>query len=406
MPPILAIDAKEDKKAEAFGTLAGEIAHDMNNVLGVIFAYAELLQEKLPRGNSLRPYVDNILAAGEKGAAIMQDLLILTRKKDAPTSSIVNINKAISDCLKTPVFQKIQISHPGVTFRAELAGGLLNIGGAPTELGKTILNLLSNAAGAAGHSGEVIIRTEKRHLGNPLPGGDAIAAGEYAVLTVSDTGAGISTAELAPIFEPFYATKTLGRSGTGLELPIVWRTVRDLGGCIEVKSEAGAGSTFTLYFPLAGEELSVEQQAMPPEPFMGRGESILVVDDMPAQRDLATRMLKRLGYNVRAVANGNEAVRYLQDHQADLVVLDMIMDHGMDGLETYERILEISPGQRAVIVSGFSETDRVRKAQELGAGPYVRKPYLLHELGFAVRNNLSGVPLATGKDDAEIGNCS
>jgi len=406
MPPILAMEEKkEDKKMETMETLAGGIAHDLNNVLAVIFAYAELLQEKLPQGNHLRPYVDNILASGEKGAAIIQDMLTLTRK-DAPTAKVVNINKVISDCLKTPTFQKIQTYHSGVTFRTELADGLLNIGGAPTHLEKTVMNLLSNAAKAVSNSGEVVIRTEKRYLGNPLPGGDEIAVGEYAVLTISDTGVGISEAEIALIFEPFYTTQTLGRGGTGLELPIVRKTVRDHDGYIEVKSEAGAGSTFTLYFPLAGGELSMEQQEMPLEPFMGRGESILVVDDMPAQRDLATRMLKRLGYNVRAVANGFEAVQYLRDHPADLVVLDMVMDQGMDGLETYERILEISPGQRAVIVSGFSETDRVMKAQKLGAGPYVRKPYLLQELGLAVRNNLSPVPLTAGQGDSEIGNCS
>ncbi len=121
---------------------------------------------------------------------------------------------------------------------------------------------------------------------------------------------------------------------------------------------------------------------------MGNGEAILVVDDVKEQRELATKMLTKLNYRVNAVASGEEAVEYLQDHTVDLVVLDMIMDPGMDGLDTYTKILEIHPHQKAIIVSGFSETERVTKAQELGAGAYVKKPYVLERLGLAVRKEL------------------
>lgn len=129
---------------------------------------------------------------------------------------------------------------------------------------------------------------------------------------------------------------------------------------------------------------------MPAEQYAGRGESILVVDDIPEQREMALSMLKRLGYQVDAVSGGEAAVDYLRSHRVDLVVLDMIMDPGIDGLETYQRILEINPVQKAIIVSGFSRTERVEKAQKLGAGAYVRKPYILENLGLAVRKELDG----------------
>ncbi|MCG6536617.1 MAG: response regulator, partial [Syntrophales bacterium LBB04] len=122
--------------------------------------------------------------------------------------------------------------------------------------------------------------------------------------------------------------------------------------------------------------------------YMGNGESILIVDDIKGQRDLAATMLQKLNYNVASVPSGEEAVAYLKEHEADLMLLDMIMDPGMDGLDTYKKVLEIHPRQKAIIVSGFSETDRVIAAQALGAGAYVRKPYVIEKLGLAVKKEL------------------
>ena len=183
----------------------------------------------------------------------------------------------------------------------------------------------------------------------------------------------------------------MGRSGTGLGLAIVWGTVKDHDGYIDVQSEAGKGTVFTLYFPVTREEAAEKKDKIPVEQYMGHGESILVVDDTAEQRDIATRILTRLGYRVQAVSGGEEAVEYLKTQKADLLVLDMIMDPGIDGLETYERVLEVNPKQKAIIVSGFSESERVKKAQDLGAGAYVRKPYLMEKIGVAVRDELRKV---------------
>jgi PAS domain S-box-containing protein len=377
----------QSQKMEALGTLAGGVAHDLNNVLGVLVGYSELLLEKIPESSPLRRYVSNILQSGLRGAAIIQDLLTLARRGVA-ISEVVNLNKVIGEYFKMPEFEMLRAYHPGVTFKTDLGKDLLNVKGSPVHLGKTIMNLTSNAAEAIAGRGEVVVRTENRYLDQPVRGHDTIREGDYVVVTVSDDGRGISEKDIGKIFEPFYTKKVMGRSGTGLGLAVVWGTVKDHNGYIDVLSEEGKGSIFTLYFPASLEEPARPRETPMAETYLGKGESILVVDDVKEQRELATSMLERLGYRVAAVSGGEEAVDYLGTHKADLVLLDMIMDPGIDGLETYQRILAINPGQKAVIVSGYSETDRVSKAQELGAGPYVRKPYVLEKIGAAIRGEL------------------
>ena len=221
-----------------------------------------------------------------------------------------------------------------------------------------------------------------------MSGYNEIREGDYVVLTISDTGEGISEKDLKRIFEPFYTKKIMGRSGTGLGLAVVWGTVTDHNGYINVHSEEGKGSTFTLYFPVTREEIPDEALAIDVSAYMGSGQSILIVDDVSIQRELATDMLSKLNYKVDSVKSGEEAVAYLKDHQPDLIVLDMIMDPGMDGLDTYKSIIKINPQQKTIIVSGFSESDRVKEAKRLGVGAYVRKPYIREKLGMAVKKEL------------------
>jgi two-component system cell cycle sensor histidine kinase/response regulator CckA len=247
---------------------------------------------------------------------------------------------------------------------------------------------VSNAAESISGEGTVTIRTESRYLDKPLRGYDEVKEGNYAVLTVSDTGMGIPAENMEKIFEPFYTKKKMGRSGTGLGLAIVWGTVKDHNGYIDLQTEVGKGTTFMLYFPVTCEELTAQQQNEPIEQYMGHGESVLVVDDIADQREIAARLLTRLGYEVHLVSSGEEAVEYLQGNKADILVLDMIMPPGIDGLETYQRILEINPQQKVILVSGFTESDRAREAQKLGAGAYVKKPYVLEKIGVAIRDEL------------------
>ena len=378
---------KRAEKMEVLGKLAGGVAHDLNNVLGVSMGYSELLREKVPEGSPLRSYVDQILSSTEKGAAIIQDLLTLTRR-GVSVSKVIDLNGTVSTVFKSAEFKKLQDDHPSVTFKVVLEKELLNINGSPVHLEKTVMNLLSNAAEAISGSGEVIVRTENRYLDRPVQGYDAVKDGEYAVLTVSDNGGGIRPDDLNKIFEPFYTKKSMGRSGTGLGLSIVWGTVKDHDGYIDIRSSAEQGSAFTLYFPVTRERVAEDTAKIPIEQYMGHGESVLVVDDVAEQRQVATVILTRLGYRAAAVSSGEKAVEYLRNNQADILILDMIMDPGIDGLETYKRVRENNPKQKAIIVSGFSETERVQEAQALGAGAYVKKPYMMEQVGLSVRDEL------------------
>ncbi|NPU83791.1 MAG: PAS domain S-box protein [Syntrophaceae bacterium] len=375
------------EKMEALGTLAGGVAHDLNNVIGVLVGYSELLLIKSPENSPLKAYAAQILQGGQRAAAIIQDLLTLARR-GVTVSEVLNINHVITDFMKSPEQENIRSYNAGVRFDVHLDQGLLNIRGSRIHLTKTVMNLLLNAVESIPGDGRVTIRTENVYLDTPLPGYESTKEGEYAVLTVADSGIGISQDNLERIFEPFYTKKVMGRSGTGLGLAVVWGTVKDHDGYIHVQSEEGLGTTFALYFPLCRESLPEQQEAVSRKEYEGRGERILVVDDVEGQRNLAVSMLDGLGYTVHAVASGEEAVLHLKANPADLVVLDMIMDPGWDGLETYREIVKIYPRQKAIIVSGYALTERVREAQALGAGAYIRKPYVMEQIGLAVRGEL------------------
>ena len=369
------------EKMEALGTLAGGVAHDLNNVLGIVVGYSELLLEKMQGTSGIRSDVINIKQGGERAAAIVRDLLTMARR-GVQTKKVISLNSIIMECRRTPEFQKILSFHPKIEIQTDLANDLLNIVGSPVHLSMTLINLVSNAAEAMSGQGSLQIMTRNQYLDMPVRGYDEVRAGDYVVFSVSDTGEGIPAKDIKRIFEPFYTKKIMGRSGTGLGLSVVWGTVKDHNGYIDVQSTEGKGTTFALYFPVSREEIEEEVPAEVSD-YVGRGESILVIDDVEGQRELSKRMLTRLNYHVTSVSSGEEAVEFLKTHQVDLLVLDMIMDPGMDGLDTYRKIVEIHPEQKAIIVSGFSESDRVHEAQKIGAGAYVRKPYVREKLGLA-----------------------
>jgi PAS domain S-box-containing protein len=374
-------------KMEALGTLAGGVAHDLNNTLSGLISYPEMLLLDLPEDSPLRKPIQAICSSGRKMAAIVKDLLTLARRGVA-TTKVLNLNSIISNYLLSPEFERLNYLYPNIELQTRLDQDLLNILGSSVHLSKTVMNLVINAAESMPDGGLIIITSKNRYLDLPIRGYDDVKEGDYALLTVSDGGVGIPSKDLKRIFEPFYTKKIMGRSGTGLGMAVVWGTVKDHNGYIDVLSQEGLGSTFTLYFPVSRKELPKEAPPMVIEDYMGKGESVLVVDDVDEQRNIAIMLLKRLGYSVTAVPSGEEAVEFMTNHGVDLLILDMIMDPGIDGLETYRRILKLNPNQKAIIVSGFSETERVKEAQTLGAGVYVRKPYLMQKIGKAVRAEL------------------
>ena len=377
---------QRSERMEAIGTLAGGVAHDLNNILGGLVSYPELLLLQLPENSPLRKSILTIQKSGEKAAAVVQDLLTLARRGVVVTE-VVNLNDVIAEYLKSPEHENLQSYHPGVHIETHLETDVLNILGSSTHLSKTVMNLTSNAAEAMPEGGKLSISTENRHIDRPIGGYDDVLEGDYVILTVSDIGTGISPDDMEKIFEPFYTKKKMGRSGTGLGMAVVWGTVKDHSGYIHVESTEGKGTTFTLYFPATRKSLE-ERSEISLKDYMGKGEAILVVDDVEEQRKIASGMLKEFGYSVISVSSGEKAVEYLKTNKVDLLLLDMIMDPGMDGLDTYKKILELHPGQKALIASGFSETDRVKELQSLGAGAYIRKPFLLEKIGPAVKGEL------------------
>ena len=374
------------QKMEAIGTLAGGVAHDLNNILGGLVSYPELLLLQLPPDSPLRKSILTIQKSGEKAAAVVQDLLTLARR-GVVTTEVVNLKEVIAEYLQSPEHENLQSVHPGVHIETHLEKDVLNILGSSTHLSKTVMNLVSNAAEAMPEGGTLTISTENRYIDRPIGGYDNVKEGDYVVLTVSDTGTGISPDDIGKIFEPFYTKKKMGRSGTGLGMAVVWGTVKDHNGYIDVQSIEEKGTTFTLHFPVTRKSLEERPETFL-EDYMGKGETILVVDDVEEQRNIASGMLKELGYSVVSVSSGEEAVEYLKTNKVDLLILDMIMDPGMDGLDTYRKILEMHSEQKAIIASGFSETDRAKKLQYLGAGAYIRKPFLLKKIGITVKEEL------------------
>ena len=380
----LEVKLQRAEKMEAIGTLASGVAHDLNNILSGIVSYPDLLMMDLPPKSPLYPPLQTIKESGEKAARIVLDLLTLARRGVSNTEPI-QLNAVISSYLESPEFKKLQSFHPRIRIETVLPQDVLNIKGSTIHISKTIMNLVSNAAEAMPDGGQLTIRTENRYLDTPIRGYDDIAEGNYVVLSVSDEGMGISAADQERIFEPFFTKKQMGRSGTGLGMAVVWGTVKDHNGYIDVQSKVGSGTTFNLYFPITKEALLADSSAVKIENIKGNGQRVMVVDDVREQREITSFMLNKLGYEVSVASSGEEAVRLLKNFSAELVVLDMIMDPGMDGLETFRKLLAIQPGIKAVIASGFSETLRVHEAQSLGAGTYLRKPYTIEQIGLALK---------------------
>ena len=374
------------KKMEAVGTLAGGVAHDLNNILAGVVGYPELLLMKLPDDSPLRKSILTIQKSGEKAAAIVQDLLTLARR-GVMVKEVLILNHIVSDYLGSPEFEKLKLHHPNLRIHVTLEENPLPLEGSYVHLSKALMNLVSNAAEAMPEGGDIRISTRRRHIERTITGFEVVRSGNYMVLECSDTGEGIGPENLERIFEPFYTKKVMGRSGTGLGMAVVWGTVKDHSGYIDIKSRVGHGSTFSLYLPVTENEVSKEKSS--PGEYKGGGESILIVDDVDEQREVASEMLSSLGYQVDSVPSGEMALEYLKSHDVDLLLLDMIMDPGIDGLETYKKVQEIHPGQKAVIVSGYSETERVRECQSLGAGCYIKKPFVREKIGMAVKRELN-----------------
>ncbi|MFO7750694.1 MAG: ATP-binding protein [Desulfobacteraceae bacterium] len=377
------------EKMEAMGLLAGGVAHDLNNILTGVITYPELLLLNMSKEDDLYEPLKVIKSSGEKAAAIVRDLLTLSRR-GVNVKETLNLNLILEDCFQSPECDKLFQFHPDVAVTMDLDPELANISGSTVHVSNVVMNLISNAAEAMADGGKLHVATRNLVVETPVEGYEQIPENDYVVLTVKDTGHGISAGDFGRIFEPFYTKKKMGRSGTGLGMAIVYGSVKDHNGYIDVKTEQEKGTEFTLYFPrtaapLAGEDIKDDWQV-----FRGKNETVLFVDDVKEQRDLGARILKDLDYRPVCFDSGEKAVEFCNGETPDIIIVDMIMDPGIDGYETLKRIRTVHPDLPAIILSGYAKTNQVKSSLNLGQAVFLKKPYKIESLARAVRQALDG----------------
>lgn len=385
---VLEEQLQNSRKMEALGLLAGGVAHDLNNVLSGIVSYPDLLLTMLEEGSPLRKPLATIRESGEKAAAIVQDLLNMARR-GVVQKQVVNLNALVDEYLTSPEHARLLGAHEGISIAAELQPELLNLKSSALHVKNALMNLVLNSVEAG--ADHIVVSTantcieDKSYRDQPLP------EGEHVILQVTDNGSGISEEDQQRIFEPFYTKKVMGRSGTGLGMAVVWGTVQDHGGHITISSAPGTSTTIRLIFP-ACRDIHEQTKDLPPaqEDLLGNRESVLVVDDSVQQRQIAQALLEALNYRVHTADSGEHALELLQHEglQPEIIILDMIMEPGLDGLETFRLIRNLVPNQKVIIASGYSETARVKETLRLGALMYIKKPYLLKTIGSALRQCL------------------
>ena len=375
---------KRADRMDSLGLMAGGVAHDLNNMLGPIVGYPELLLRKMPEDSPYRKQIQRIGSAAKDAVDVVKDLLTLARR-GRYEMNLINLNRAVENYCDSANCVRLKEETPEVEMSLNLCENLGLINGSVSHLGQTIMNLIVNAFDAMPTGGKLTITTERLMLEELISGYTGIPKGEYVLLRVADTGMGIPKEELNRIFEPYYSKKKMGRSGSGLGLAVVYGIVKDHNGYYDVISEEGEFTEIILYFPLVSEPVDV---SVDDAPDIGGHETILVVDDTLVQLEVSQMLLSSQGYEVHTAASGEEAIEFIKEHRVDVILLDMVMDNGLDGLDTYREIIKIKPGQKAIMVSGASVSERFLLAQELGAGPILKKPFTLKEVNKAVREAL------------------
>ena len=374
------------QKMESIGLMASGVAHDLNNILSGIVGYPDLILPDLAEDSKLRKPIIAIQESGQRAVAVVADLLTVARGA-ASSRDICDIKILIDEHLDSPEFRKLTVLYPEITFEMEFGAENSIVSCSPVHVKKCLMNLIINAAEAIDNEGAITVSTSNKYVDKNSK--YKIEAGEYVVLCVQDTGPGISATDLEHIFEPFYTKKIMGHSGSGLGLAVVWNTMADHNGRVLVESDE-KGTIFKLYFPLSDKPVENNENEEAIDNLNGNGEYILVVDDEDQLRDLASKILESKGYRVDTVSSGELAVEFVKKKQVDLLLLDMLMEPGMNGRKTYEQIRKLFPDQKAVVASGFSESGDVKALLRLGASSFIKKPYTMEQLARAVQIALAG----------------
>jgi len=375
----------EAQKMEVIGQLASGVAHDFNNILAIIMGYTDLMTLRLPPDSPAREYIGEIQHASERAAGLTRQLLVFSRKQTVQpiVLDLDDVVKELEDMLRRLIGENIEMT----TVRGKQAG---RVKADPGYVGQVLMNLVVNARDAMPNGGKISIATSNVTLDEnyALTRPGAIP-GDYVMLSVSDTGCGMTDEAKAHLFEAFFTTKPAGK-GTGLGLATCRTIAQQSGGHLGVYSELGKGTTLKMYFPRVDQPLDVAARVVPAGPVPRGSETILIVEDEPAVRHLAANVLEAQGYTVLRAPNGQEGLRVARDHHGSpirLVVTDVIMPL-MGGIVMAEWLKTTYPGLKVLFTSGYTD-DAIAQHGILEAGvSFLSKPYTPAILARKVREML------------------
>ena len=376
----------QSQKMEAVGHLAGGIAHDFNNILTVINGCAGFQLEKLELGHPARSDLEEILKAGERAAALIGQLLAFSRDKSFE-SRIINLNDLIQNMGK--MLERLIAAN--IEYKTVAAADLGAVKVDPNYIEQVLTNLVVNACQAMPNGGKLVIETQNvtldeeysRHHAETKPG-------EYVLLAVSDTGAGITPEVRTHLFEPFFTTKEKGK-GTGLGLATSYGIVKQSGGSIEVYSETGLGASFKVYLPRIYEPVEVFSSPEKSSHLPVGTETVLVVEDEVSVKNFINRVLSQRGYTVFEASNGDEAMRIIEKHggsKIDLLITDMVMPV-VGGRELVDRLKSIYPKMKVILTSGYTENMTVQNGTLRVDEAFLQKPFSPLGLSYRVREVLN-----------------
>ncbi len=372
---------RQSQKMEAIGTMASGVAHDLNNILVGIVTYPQLIRMDLPHSSPIIRHLEAIESAGKRAAAVVDDLLTIARDA-ASVKEIVNLNQLIDEVLDSPEWSAFISSHSAILVQADLKAEEMFVHCSPVHIRKSIMNLLINAVEATLPVGVVTI-SSTNHLGIKKEDNNRNIKPPFIYVSILDEGTGILPEHLDYIFDPFYTTKKMGRSGSGLGLSVVWNTIEEHQGKVFAENTP-TGARFTFELEVA-QGVSTKQAPLKLsiDRLEGTGH-LLIVDDEPQLADIAYRIVKKLGYTGVIASSGEDALETIRNEDFDLVLLDMMLGEGMGGYETYKKMISINSSQKAIIVSGYSTSKDVSRTLEIGACTVIKKPYTIEEIGKAI----------------------
>ncbi len=377
---------QQAQKMEAVGRLAGGVAHDYNNMLSVILGYTELALDRTEPSSPLSADLQEILQAAKRSADITRQLLAFARKQKA-APMVLDLNDAVQRMLK----MLRRLIGEDITLVWQPAAAVWPVRIDPAQLDQILANLCVNARDAIAGVGTVIIETENRVIDEAFcVQHPDFVAGEFVLLAVSDDGCGMDREILAHLFEPFFTTKGIGK-GTGLGLSTIYGIVRQSGGFIDVYSEPGSGTTFTVYLPRHAGDVRLivaDNGALAPP---AQGETVLLVEDEAAILKLGRTLLERLGYTVLSAATPQEAIRLAQEQAGaiDLLITDVIMPE-MNGRDLAGQLRPFCPGLRTLFMSGYTANVIAQQGGLEADVHYLQKPFTMHDLAVQARKALNG----------------